>query len=322
MGKGPVFSSSAPGRVSILGNPSDIYGGKVIAMTIQYRAEVSINHSNDFSVKAWGGREVDENLLRLIGASINRLVRESWMEDRPRMEVWVKTDIPRESGMGGSTAIIVAFLDACRKMFGLTYDNYRMSEIAQKVEHKDLGITAGYNDRYSISFGGLLFMDFTGKDVDREVWEGEPYAKINRLQAEEIPLVCGYWGLRRSSGNVHAKIRERYLKGDGEVSEAVRRLTELTEEGKGAIVRSDWKALAELMNENYEIVRKIGWAYPVDDKLRETGLQNGAVAAKLGGAGNGGVMIFLTLEGREKPMKALMNAGAKAFIPRISEGVH
>jgi len=261
-----LFRSSAPGRIGILGNPSDIYGGKVIAMAIQYRTEIFVNRSNKFPI-----------------------------------EVSVRTEVPRESGMGGSTAIIVAFLDACRKMFNLTYDNYRLAEITQKVEHKDLGITAGYNDRYSISFGGLLFMDFTGKDVDREVWEGEPYAKIRTIQAE-IPLVCGYWGVKRSSGNVHA--------------------IKLTEKGEEAIIQSDWKALGELMNENHEIARKVGWAYPIDDKLRNIGLKSGATAAKLGGAGNGGVMVFLAPRNRKRLMKALMDAGAKVFIPKLSEGVH
>ena len=47
------------------------------------------------------------------------------------------------------------------------------------------------------------------------------------------------------------------------------------------------------MNINYEITKEIGWAYEIDDKLRRIGLKHGATAAKLGGAGNGGVMIFL-----------------------------
>jgi len=36
---------------------------------------------------------------------------------------------------------------------------------------------------------------------------------------EDIPLVCGYWNVRRSSGSVHAPVRERYLRGDPEVIE-------------------------------------------------------------------------------------------------------
>jgi len=316
-----LFRSSAPGRIGILGNPSDIYGGKVIAMAIQYRTEIFVNRSNKFFVKTTDGKEADRNLSRLIEASLDRLVREGWIKKKVPIEVSVRTEVPRESGMGGSTAIIVAFLDACRKMFNLTYHNYRLAEITQKVEHKDLGITAGYNDRYSISFGGLLFMDFTGKDVDREVWEGEPYAKIRTIQAE-IPLVCGYWGVKRSSGNVHAKIRRRYLQGDSEIFEAVKCLIKLTEKGEEAIIQSDWKALGELMNENHEIARKVGWAYPIDDKLRNIGLKSGATAAKLGGAGNGGVMVFLAPRNRKRLMKALMDAGAKVFIPKLSEGVH
>lgn len=165
-------------------------------------------------------------------------------------------------------------------------------------------------------------MDFSGKDIDRELWEGEPYAKIRSIRARSIPLICGYWGIRRRSGDVHALIRERYLQGDGEIIEAVRRLIQITGEGEKAIADSNWNVLAELMNENYEIARNIGGAYPVDEKLRNIGLMNGAKAAKLGGAGNGGVMIFLVQEKIGELMKALKDAGAKVFIPKLSEGVH
>jgi len=317
-----MFRSSAPGRIGILGNPSDIYGGKVIAMTIQYRAKVTIKDSNQLSIKIWNGKEADENLKKLIDASLKRLVKEGWIKKKPPIEVAVRTNVPRESGMGGSTAIIVAFLDACRKMLNLTYNNYRLAEIVQKIEHKDLGIVAGYNDRYAITFGGLLFMDFTGKDPDREVWEGEPYAKIrNKPIKDEIPLLCGYWGVKRSSGSVHAPIRKRYLEGDSEIIEAVNRLIRLTERGEKAIAESDWETLAELMNENYEITKEVGWAYEIDNKLRDIGLKNGAIAAKLGGAGNGGVMIFLAPKDKKRLLRALKDVGAKVFIPKPSEGV-
>lgn len=315
-----TIHSSAPGRIGILGNPSDIYGGKVIAMTIQYRTHIWLKQSRKFSVRTISGEEPE--LTMLIEKSLTRLRNEGFVSVGKSLEATVKTRIPRQSGMGGSTAIILAFLDACRKMFKLKISNYHLAEITQKIEHKELGITAGYNDRYCITFGGLLFMDFSGKNIDRELWEGEPYAKIHQMKARSLPLVCGYWGIRRISGDVHALIRKRYLQGDGEIIEAVRRLIQITDEGKKAIARSNWNILAELMNENYEIARNIGWAYPMDEKLRNIGLMNGAKAAKLGGAGNGGVMIFLIQEKTGRLVKALKNAGAKVFIPKVSKGVH
>lgn len=213
--------------------------------------------------------------------------------------------------MGGSTTIIVAFLDACRKMLNLTYNNYRLAEIIQKIEHKDLGIVAGYNDRYAITFGGLLFMDFTGKDVDREVWEGEPYAKIRNIPIkDEIPLLCGYWGVRR-----------RYLQGDPKVIDAIKELIKITEEGEKAITQSDWKQLGELMNINYEITKEIGWAYEIDDKLRRVGLKHGAKAAKLGGAGNGGVMVFPMPRKQKQSSQSPPERWSKNLHPKISPGV-
>lgn len=130
-----IVHSSAPGRVGILGNPSDIYGGKVISMTIQYGAHIWLKQSRKFSVRTTSG-EKDPELTRLIETSLARLRNEGWVPRGKAIGVTIKTRIPRQSGMGGSTAIIIAFLDACRKIFKLKISNYRLAEIAQKVEHK------------------------------------------------------------------------------------------------------------------------------------------------------------------------------------------
>lgn len=318
-----MTGSSAPGRIGILGNPTDIYGGKVIAMAIQHRAYVWLKPCDGFSVRKPDGKEADVGLYDLINASFRRLRREGWVKEAvPKMEVTVKTEIPRESGMGGSAAVIVAFLDACRRMYGLNFNDFRLAEMVQKIEHKDLGIVSGYNDRYSIAFGGLLFMDFTGKDVDREVWDGEPYAKIRRLRTPELPLVCGYWGVKRRSGSVHAPIRKRFLMGDAKIIGAVDRLINLADRGEEALIQGDWAELGELVNEHHRVAGEAGWVYEIDDRLREIGMEHGATAAKLGGAGNGGVMVFLCPEKRETVVESLKKVGAKVFIPRVSRGVH
>jgi len=65
-------------------------------------------------------------------------------------------------------------------------------------------------------------------------------------------------------------VRKRYLQGDSEVVEAVKRLIRIAEEGERAIIESDWDSLGELMNENYDIAREVGWAFEIDDRLHDT----------------------------------------------------
>ena len=52
--------------------------------------------------------------------------------------------------------------------------------------------------------------------------------------------------------------------------EAVKRLIRIAEEGERAIIESDWDSLGELMNENYDIAREVGWAFEIDDRLHDT----------------------------------------------------
>ena len=72
------------------------------------------------------------------------------------------------------------------------------------------------------------------------------------------------------------------------------------------------------LEEDTKRVRREPENLKIDDKMRRIGLKHGATVAKLGGAGNGGVMIFLCPENRNKVLKALQGAGAKTFIPKIS----
>lgn len=86
------------------------------------------------------------------------------------IEIGLLTTIPTQSGLGGSTAIVVAVIYGLACYFNL-YNNLNtikdnefpinkdiIAEIATKVEDKDLKVTAGYSDRYIISRGGIRIL--------------------------------------------------------------------------------------------------------------------------------------------------------------------
>lgn len=107
---------------------------------------------------------------KLIYASIYRLLNMNSSFNKKflttNIEIGLLTTIPPQSGLGGSTAIVIAVLYGLACYFNINNDFINLkdneypinkdiiAEIATKVEDEDLDITAGYSDPYIISRGG------------------------------------------------------------------------------------------------------------------------------------------------------------------------
>ena len=129
------------------------------------------------------------------------------------LRVW--SDVPRQSGLGGSSLFVLLTLSALRELYQLDrriHNDYFLAELAQRIEELELGITCGYADRYVPLFGGLAYIDYHGKLEHKTVGE-EPYATYERLtQMEEfLPLVGVVTGVLHDSSDVHGRMRPLYL---------------------------------------------------------------------------------------------------------------
>ena len=108
-----------------------------------------------------------------------------------------------------------------------------------------------------------------------------------------LPFVLGFTGVQHASGAVHKPLRERWLDGEPAVVEGYKRITEIAQVGKKALVLGDWPLLGRLMNENHAIQRDLGGSGESNERLIAAALQAGALGAKLAGAGDGGTIIAL-----------------------------
>ena len=227
----------AYGRVGLLGNPSDIYGGKCISFTFDKFAEVEVNEFKELSIQNNGVTEksLDYNGNHdLVKATIRRLK----LSDK-KIDIKYKTNIPFGSGLSGSTAIVIAAMNALNKMFNLNFDKYKIAEEALKVETEELKIAAGFQDRYIISFGGLVYMDFTGKEFMRE---DDPYGKVEILDIKNIPCFLALSGVSKKA-TVHNSLRDRFLSNEverNEIKTQMDKIANLALEGKAAILKGDW----------------------------------------------------------------------------------
>jgi galactokinase/mevalonate kinase-like predicted kinase len=195
--------------------------------------------------------------------------------------------------------------------------------LCQRVEEIELGIAAGFADRYVPLFGGLAYLDYRGKLHHADIRE-EPLATYERLDdyAVSLPLVATTTGVKHDSGDVHGCMRPRYLeehdewqKRGGEMPPMVRFMAgawETAWQGKIALLEGDLETFGRLMNENHRLVDEMmhycgfhdgaGWA---NNLFIESAMQNGALGAKLTGAGGGGSVFALTEPGKEENILCL-----------------
>lgn len=300
---------SAPARANLIGNPSDQYGGSTLGCSLPLRAFAALDAAAPGCV-AGEAPELTRATLEHLGIA------------RPDFGVRLATEIPRQRGVAGSTALVVALLRAVTEWQGESLGLHALAELARAVEYESLGIQCGFVDQYLCSFGGLRHVDLRGKGVESAAG---PFATVEDLApfVSELPFVLAFSGVMHSSDAVHRPIRARWLAGEREVVAAYERVAEIGIHGKTALLRGDWPALATLMNENHAIQRGLGGSGPANEALIEAALAAGAPAAKLAGAGGGGTIVALWTEPDASPLEAALRAaGAVQLLrPAIVPGV-
>ena len=350
---------SAPGRAGIIGNPTDMYGGAVLSCSVDMRACVMVTSvpwtgsprphreqevPGSGIVLETGGEQcriASRDDLRPRGDRFDvaravldylRLPPPSVAPSAPAQggplplpcRLQYESEIPLRSGMAGSTALVVALLQALLAWQGEGAGLYGLAERARYIELNVLKVVCGYQDAYMCTFGGLNYMDFRGKQFYRQA-EAELFATVEPLApyVSRLPFVLGFTGVRHASSAVHKPIRERWLDGEAAVVEGYRRITELARMGKKAIILGDWPLLGRLMNENHAIQRDLGGSGESNERLIAAALDTGALGAKLAGAGDGGTIIALWPWHDITPLEdALRKAGASAiYRPEVSSGV-
>ncbi|MER3558875.1 MAG: hypothetical protein C4336_05080 [Armatimonadota bacterium] len=295
---------SAPGRAGILGNPSDLCGGTVLSCAIPLRARCTLEPAEHLVFQSPRQTLMPES-FELQGDAFDgcrvALRAFGYAPESAHFALRIETDIPPQSGLAGSSALLTTIVACLLKVQGDSEPlPHRLAERVRRIEAELLQVACGYQDFYMAVFGGIQLMDFRDKEgLGREAHE--PPATVESLQpylrGVALPLWLATTGGTRFSGTVHRSLRERWEAGEPAVVEGMARLARLAREGCTALLEQDWRTLGRLMNENYAIVHELGGSGESLHRLVEIAHANGALGAKLAGAGGaGGTIIVLTLE--------------------------
>ena len=249
---------TAPGRAGIIGNPTDGYGGTMIACSIENRAEVYIEESDELIIENPFGRKVlkwknDYENKGDYFDIVRSVLRYLKLYDL-KAKISIKSDVPVQAGLAGSTATLSAILSAILALVGQKHNRYELAEINRIIELHYMKCQCGYQDAYMTTFGGLNYLDFRGKEYYRELNQ-EIYTTVEPLApyVEKLPFVIAHTGIKHHSGDFHKPLRERWLEGEELVVKGYSDIAHIAREGKKALIKQDWDELGYLMNNNHEI---------------------------------------------------------------------
>ncbi|HYT26154.1 MAG TPA: GHMP kinase [Actinomycetota bacterium] len=324
--------ASAPLRISFAGGGTDVppypstHGGAVLSATISRCATAHVQvrsdgayHVDSLDLMARAAFTAREDLafnghLDLVKAVLRGL------DPGGGLDLVLATDAPPGSGLGSSSALVVAMLAAVGATAGRSWSPAELAWRAYEVERIDLKIQGGMQDQYAAAFGGLNFIEFHGDD-DVEVRPLE--VRSSTVEELERSLLLAWSGQGRTDGGILRRQIDGVLGGSARSLGSLGAMKALAEAMRDALLAGDLATFAEGLHEGWEQKRRLatGIATPRLEELYEVGRAAGAAGGKVLGAGGGGFLVFCGPPAHgDRVAAALEAAGAPcspvAFDPR------
>lgn len=291
-------------RVGLLGNPGDGYGGRAIAFSLgNFSARVHVESGEGCSIESPGGvvaefaglAEMVRPIATREGADGERLIRAatrrfaqrfpehvegSGNDKRRGLRIGFESDIPREVGLSGSSAIVIACVRALLDFFGEAVSNDELAAMALAAEVEELGLAAGPMDRIIQAHEGCMWMDFAGMSRGKE--------PVHRqLDVALLPKMFVAWDPRggQASSIVHSDVRARYERGDADVRRAMEVFPQLVDEGIAKLEANDHIGFAACVDRNFDTRASIWRLLPRDLELVAIGRERGCGVKQTGSGG-------------------------------------
>lgn len=320
----------APLRLGLAGGGTDLspycdqFGGAVLNATIDRFAFAHIDLNPEgrlaFRARDIGVEEVMDPCLPApdhgelaLHRAVYRHVVQTWLGgETPALTVSTTSDAPAGSGLGSSSALVVALVEAFRVALDLPLGPYDVARLAYRIERVELGLSGGRQDQYAAAFGGVNYIEFLAED--RVVVNPLRVRRAYLAELESSLVICFTGQSRRSETIINEQVRG-LTDLDAAVLDGMHRLKQDATAMKDAVLEGDMRRIARVMMRSWEAKKMTasGIATPLVDQLFNVAMREGAWGGKVSGAGGGGFLMFCTdPENRYRLTAALNEAGAAA----------
>jgi D-glycero-alpha-D-manno-heptose-7-phosphate kinase len=308
-----IIEATAPTRVDLAGGTIDIpplflfhEGAATVNFAIDLLAKCRIETRNDnkIVIESIDREEKFETSIERIGE----------LYDEPRLELLSKliyffkpevgfnmtteSEAPAGAGLAGSSTLNIACIGALNRLVGNRYQEDNFIKIAANVECQVIKVPTGFQDYYSAQYGSVASIHFRPDGMEREALNVD-------IKTLEDRIVVLYTGEPRNSGTNNWEITKRHIDGDKELFTIFDGIRDTSISLRAALLESDWTLVGEILKAAQPQRKKLSpnITTPRMDQLIETAMSNGAIAAKICGAGGGGCIAFFCEEGKKSEVE-------------------
>jgi len=286
--------SSAPAKVILFGEHFVVYNNPAIVAAINRRINVAAQLNDKSRVNIKSG----ENSLSV---PLNSNYRYIMSQDNSSISLFpifkcvehvfkeknlvnmginleIESQIPYGEGLGSSAASCVSTVAALYSLFSDLNKN-QIYETARIMEQNIHTNSSGV-DCYVSTFGGIVNF--------------EPDKGFSKIRArKKFTLLIGTSGIKHSTGKVVSQVMEFKQKNSSVFNELSSKAYVICKKAISSMNEGNQSELGNLLTENHKLLCTLGVSHPEIEKLIEICLDNGALGAKLTGAGRGGAVIAL-----------------------------
>jgi D-glycero-alpha-D-manno-heptose-7-phosphate kinase len=305
-----VIRGRAPLRLGLGGGGTDVdpysseFGGRILNATIDRYAYAFAEHGTEDTV-AFRSPDRDragradigdlsalEEDFALHVAVYRRVIAEFNGGTAFPLKLATQVDAPPGSGLGSSSALVVAMLITTCDLIGVSPGPYELARLARDIERVDLGMAGGWQDHYAAAFGGFNFMEAR---PDGEIVVN-PLRIRNEVIAElEASLLLYFGGVSRLSSEVIAEQQRNVVDRDEDALAATHAIRAEAQEMKDLLVIGDIPGFAESLLRGWEAKKRL--ASRISNSTIEAAYQvaqtHGMIAGKVSGAGGGGFLMMI-----------------------------
>jgi len=330
MKNGFAVKARAPSRIGLGGGGSDLpsffekNGGAVlnVAINLYSYTKLSANGlrstrivSHDWEIE----RVIDDLSLEF---DLNRkdnvdvvkaALSASNLSPKDGYDLVIHSMSPKNSGLAGSSSLIVSLLAAMFNVAGVPMMNRdKLAKTAYHIEREVLRRPGGYQDQYAAVFGGFNFIEFSKKSIN-----------VSPLRLEEDLISEWHSSMmlfetpfpRTEFAHDVERKKDDDIRNGGESIEYLKKIRDYAHGMKDALICGDVARFGELLHLSWlEKKRLPGVSSKQIDSIYSIAKENGAYGGKLSGAGGGGFLfVVCDIGDRKKITNALARQGARFY---------
>jgi len=281
----------APGKIILSGEHFVVLGAPAVAMAINLYSQVHVVPKNgsglsvtaDIPLRFLAGKSGNPpdpgELLLPLQMAAEATLKQTGSIDHA-LQVDVECEIPVAAGLGSSASTTVAIISAVARSNGIEMSKKKIFQLGFVPENFLHGKPSGV-DQAACIYGGMIQFSRPSN------------VKTVRLKKDPVLLVCDT-GIHHMTRTLVGGVVQKSKKEKKDFQNYLAKVREISSGVARSLREGDDEDLGTLMNQNHELLRKIGVSHPKLDHLVEVARRAGALGAKLTGAGGGGCVIVLS----------------------------